>query len=537
MYNYSDILQEVSQNQATYGNYQKASATLHLFSPKLMPAQVLRPYIYNFGQGFMNDILTYHDSLQMCVAPAGKGMYSDNINQAILPDTNGILLDTYTLSQQWSFVLILDDQPSNRGIRNAMPGPEIRIICMGYTNTEPINPMTGTLNPNAVLIFTHTAVTYLNSNVGVMGSARKFQCSNNSDFVGEMNAQLSREPLFIGTPGDISNNVSTLMGEFGEPEVIGNYGDISLSNETADAPTRNVDTTMNSPKHQLGSIMAVMDGAINATNEDWVRSSVLPSVPDNNAEYAHNWFKQNAPGSRGSIPKVGLDTSHPMTISQLNFHYPNIDVVPHKIPGQSTWSVSPQDQMTLRNQMSSMVAASVTSFLPGCCLSDIAFRYCSWSKPDTFMPSSTGVWQIMDAHCLVTVAPNEYKRCIQDFQKICEMQLFPVLKSVHGEFDLMVYCNSGGEIVVDLIYLDDRHNLNPGEGFYETSARLGGLLNPMVVSQDNLNHNVTQLQCALDTVIANKLGPQAFKNQMGILEDQPVGVASGSTENDYANIF
>lgn len=536
MYNYQDILQEVSKEQATYGDYQEAKATLHLFSPKVLPAQVLRPYVYNFTPKFVDDVMSITGgSLQAAVAPMGAGIISDSVNQAILPDVNGVLLDTYTINNQWSFVLILDDSPINRGMRNAMPGPTVRMVCTGYTNTEPINPLTGTLNPNAVLIFTNTAVTYLTSDVGQFGTQRKYQCSTNSDFVGELNAQLSNEPLFIGTPGDIAANVTTVMGENGEPEVIGDYGSMALSNEKVDTPSRSVSTTLSSPKHQLGAIMASVDGAINSVdNHDWLRSSIIAETPDNHYDVAKNYFKQNAPGSNNSLPKIGLDTSRPLTISEVEFHYGVINVGLHRVPNESTWGVSPQDTQTVRNQMSSMIAASISSYLPGCCLSDIAFRYCSWTRADMFSTVNNGVWQIMQYHNLINVTPQEEKSNIQTFQSVCETQLFPILKSVHGEFDLMVYCNSAGEIVVDLLYLDDRNQLNPGEGFYETNSRLGGLTNPMVAGFDNINHNVTQLHGITDILIGKKLGPGQFN--AAPVNMQPVGVPNVSP-SPYSNIF
>jgi hypothetical protein len=82
--------------------------------------------------------------------------------------------------------------------------------------------------------------------------------------------------------------------------------------------------------------------------------------------------------------------------------------------------------------------------------------------------------------------------------------LFPTLKLMGGEFDLMAYVNTTGEILVDLHFRDSPRDIAIGDGFYETNARLGGIINPLIGTANHINTNALQLQGLLDNLISAK---------------------------------
>ena len=174
--------------------------------------------------------------------------------------------------------------------------------------------------------------------------------------------------------------------------------------------------------------------------------------------------------------------------------------------------------------MCSMVASTITSILPGCGLADISFRYNSWIKSDQFMATSSGIWEFYEPiHSLAQSTPEQMKKMVELFKMTLENELFPILRAVNGEFDLMAICNLTGEILLDLNYFDDQRNTtSPEDGFYETNGRLGGLMNPMICKLDVLNSNASMLSSLADQAIEKRLGQKAFGDNKYTLEDEPV---------------
>lgn len=140
------------------------------------------------------------------------------------------------------------------------------------------------------------------------------------------------------------------------------------------------------------------------------------------------------------------------------------------------------------------------------------------------MATPAGVWEFYEPiHSLAQAAPDQMKRMIELFKMTLENELFPILRAVHGEFDLMAICNLTGEILLDLNYFDDQRNsTSPEDGFYETNGRLGGLLNPMICKLDVLNSNASMLSTLADEAIVKRLGPNAFGDNKYTLEEEPV---------------
>ena len=82
--------------------------------------------------------------------------------------------------------------------------------------------------------------------------------------------------------------------------------------------------------------------------------------------------------------------------------------------------------------------------------------------------------------------------------------LFPILKAVGGDFYLGICYNLAGEALVDLRFVDEGGtNIDPFAASFETSAKLGGLINPNVAPFDVVNQNAYMMerlvnQCGID---------------------------------------
>lgn len=536
MYDYNKFVEGLAGYQAQFGEYSGPQATLYLFSPRVLPTQILRPYIYNFTPEFMNKVLNGPTTMQEAVAPNQYGK-DPCVTQAILPDINGTLLNTSQLSSTWSFVLYIDDCPITGGIRYAAPSPSTRLIACGYVTgidilqaEEPVNPVTQTINDRAVLVFTHSTTALAACSIGNLGAGNMFTVSHDNDIippiVGTMAA--NGETLYLGTPGDIVSN--TDMSIQSEPTTAFGSMVVQASDNSEDG-YKSVSGVLKSAKHQLNNIMHTMDSAMSYVGDDvHIRSSILPIDSSSDEIRFHTNVASNMPGSNCQLPKtiIGLDTTKPITMRHLVSIFPNINIYPCKVPVVGEWGVSPQDTMTRKNQMCALVSATISSIMPGVGLSNINFRYNSWTKADKFMAAPEGVWQFYEPiGTLVQMSSREKARVVDEFATILKNELFPILRTVNGEFDLMACCNLTGEILLDLHFLSDmRESQDPFASFYETNGRIAGIINPMVANFNIISSNVGSLTGLSKEVVDHKLGCRAYLMQnnqtLDELNNQPL---------------
>lgn len=494
-------------------------ATLYVFTPSMIPQQFLRPYKYDFNENLIDELVTARETMQQSVAPNGLGLHSKHVNSAIMPNPVGIPLDTATLCNQWTFVLIIDTAPPTYDTRRVLQSPSSRIIATGFCSDEPINKLTGTPNPNAVLMFTKSNMTYITPTLGVNGPSVDLDNSNDIDVVSEINAMVTpATDLYLGTPQDIRNVTSTGI----DGEVYGSYGEICLNNIKNESSGRLINGQLKTPKIQLGQLVNSLDSCINLAE---ARSSSIHSAIDapyltGSAEIAEAAFNQNVAGSQTLLPMNSIDTSKPMSLSNLMYFFPNMEIVPFEIPAASPWDTTPQDEMTARNSMSSMLSASLSNLVPACGLAHIFFRYASYTQtgPMTFNSNGRGVWEIINFGTLVECDHKKQEACVVMFQEYFLMELVPILKLVRGDFDLMAYIDASGYILIDLNYRSD-FNQSLGAGFYETSSRLGGFVNPMLADYNTINHNATQLQSLVSNTLNRKIGIAGVK--MPLFESKP----------------
>ena len=505
-----DIQQRSVPNAAAQVVDSGKRAMLYVFTPTIIPSQFLRPYQYNFNGNLVDEIVTAKERLNCAVAPNGLGLSSDLVNKSILPTASGIPIDTTGLQTQYTFVLVADTSPSVSTRRSAL-SPTTRLIATGFCTDEPINmhSIDKSINPSAILMFTKTNTSYISPTMGSFGIENKVSSASDLDVVNEMNGLLANQDLFLATPQDIRSTVFS-GGVNSDGTIMGAYGELCLNNVKQNESGKLISGALKTPKIQLGQIMQALDRSIDYTTalNDGFSSNIGPDVMPDMAETARSAFDQNVAGSRQPLPRSGIDTSRPISMADLVYMFPNLDIIPIEIPLASAWDSTPQDAMTARNSMSSMLSASLSNLVPSCGLADIMFRYSSYATVGPSVTTSQyGVWKIDKYDMLVPCPQHKEESAVITFQNYFEMELAPILKVVRGDFDLFAYVDVMGYILIDLVFKDDHLTMNQYEGFYETSSRLGGLLNPMVADLGVLNHNAIQLDTLVTDTIDKKLGP------------------------------
>lgn len=508
---YEHIIHRAHQNNLNDAafRFDKGKAKLFLFTPRNIPTQVLRPHKYNFTNNFI-DKLTHGKSYI-------TNVFNSDEAPAILPDAVGMKLDTTALANMYSFILINDNAISSDGFNTIQQLGNFRQIMMGNVYNEPFNPATGAVNPNAILNFTYSTIIRVASYMGVQGHSSELIVSSNKDHINEIaGLQLPCETC-VATPQNI------LSPEMGDDGTMFNASEIALSNNrtgingNTSTPAFSVTTDIKSPVNHLSKICDALDSGITAaeSSHNGIRSSFEDTVwdPHNHARIA---AKNAAPGIYDSNPMQAIDPGLPITIANLDAKYfkGNLEVIPFNINPNSQWDIYPQDQITIKNTMSSFVSSTLSAICSACGIAHMVFRYSSWVKNMASGFNNPEGWQIIDSSTIGEVNdPNVQLNILNKFKRYCESHLFPTLQQMHGEFDLMAYVNGGGETLIDLNYLDlskDMQNI----GYYETNSRLGGMLNPLICDQATLAQNAVSINTLANHYINSNLGypmGQAFR--------------------------
>ena len=532
---FTNRLQDYSLGQDAFAWHdQMKNAVLYVFSPNMVPTQVLRPYQYNFTGNFIDALSQTHDNLRKVVMqPEGTPLAND-INKAIMPNPNGIPLDTATINQQWSFVLIVDSQHPSMNARLQTASPIIRTITTGYCSEEPVNPITSTPNPDAILMFTKTSVTTISPRIGPAGMTTKEFCTNDVDLVDDRVRMMTNQTLFSGTPRDLVKgfgfdrlNNDTLMMP----------GEACLSNVKDGDGAKMISNQLSTPNIQLGDIVQAIGTGIEVaeTTSNGTTSALTPDVMSDPLDIALDNFNLSVPGSDVTMMRGSLDTSHPLHLRQLMIFYPNLQIFRVPVPPINSWDTSPADIQTKRNAMSSMLSASMSNLLAASGLASIAFRYDSYAGMTGFgMGDKNGIFHPINWSTIVQCDDNAQVNAVNLFKLLFTRNLVPVVRTYGGEFILMCSIDIVGHILIDIIYRDDC-SFNPGEGWYETSGKLGGFTNPMVADIGTFNTNAQQLAALAHNVAGNHLlvNPDfAFKPP--IINSNPMDMQyTGSMQPQY----
>lgn len=480
-------------------------AVLYLFSPKPIPQQIFRPYQINIDTRGMEILMNDPNGIQSAI---NKNFRDPSISRAILPSSNGLPVDLNTINQCWTYVLMLDEQLIDRGVRTSLMGPKQRIIVTGYCSQEPILPASiGSsnliFNEQCFLIPTYSSAVSSNKSLSARGSSQSTFVVD-ADFVARDVAALYNQDMYLGTPADLRSTTSRVGNE-----LQGMYGSIAL---TSKPNTSSITGIVKSPANLLKNIGSAVDSAIDIVQTESSASrfgnpifnsslTVAPDTMDIHEEIGQA-FSNNAINANHMIPSmVSIDTTLPISMRDLNYKYPNMLVQPFRIPASSPWDTIPQNTVSKKTIMSNLAANSLLGIVPACGLSMVMFTYESYAKqtPHEIDCGNGGYWHVDNASTIVPSSQNEIIAAVNRLKVNLAATLLVTLKSIN-HFTLTAYVNMPGEVLVDLKFQDEYSD--NGMSFYETSSRLGGILNPLLGNIHSISHNAAQIDALTVSAVA-----------------------------------
>lgn len=471
------------------------SVRLVVFTPISHGVQVVRGYRYMFNENVL-DVMAESASSISALREIHNPQNID-MNASILPDAHGVTLDTSTLDDMYSFVLVISDAHPMRS--RFIQGPKQRIVLTGYFVDIPLtkSPLGGdlVLNEQAVMVFTHAESMVLNTGYNAHGSVPA-RVQNGLDYVPGMAAMLaegSDDLMFcdytsLSMAGDFSYEDEFSVGrDNSEFMLTGNTNTVGGS-KVAKA----VDGFMKSPKHQLGGIME----AINIGYADAEANMSLhgASMDTNYGKSTTSEFLLGVQRymANGAIPRMqkAINPADPMTLNAFKDLFPSAEIIPVEVPRSPVDNCIDQTHSTKRTIYSSLIGNVVSGICNDLGIASIAFRYDSY-KGDL---SRRGAWYIEPTSVSLITSEDAdgslTKAAVVKFRKLIELNLVPILRLIGGEFMVQVKFDLVTATIIDLNFLDEGR---PEEGWFITPNRMGGLSNPTLGSADLSAVNEQQL--------------------------------------------
>ena len=538
MFNFNQFSQAVNQFELQNDAYDLTAngskrAKLYVFTPTFLPQQTLRSFNYNFSNTLVQELASSkeQDFRKNLHQPEGTPM-GNAVNLAVLPTLNGINMDTTLINNQWSFVLILDKSyPTRNGVLQTA-SPITRTIATGYATEEPVNPNTNTVNPHAILMFTKVDVINVAPRMSGGEFDRSYIVKEDSSIVDERIGQLSGpKNLFTMTPGELVNNTAY------EPmakDMCVAPGPSCVTNIKANEGSKKISNNEATPRHHLGNIVQALNASISSEKNlegKNICANGVSVLDDPSIAGVIEKVATNMPNYNVTTPGNTIDVTQPMSMECLCYMYPDLHVFPIAVPTKSIWDAAPQGVQTRRNQMSSLLAASIQNLITQVGIASISFRYDSFTGPDKFgLGSKDGVFYPERWCPISTMSDKTQFSAIKWFETMFKDWLVPVIRTVGGEFRLLCHIDIGGYVLIDLIYEDERLGMSQGEGWYETSGKLGGYLTPYLGTESQWSNNASQLM----ELISNVASKQLYCGPFG---QQPQPVFDGTAQVDLFSGF
>lgn len=494
------------------------SAILLLFSPRIIPDQTRRSYTYSFGEGF-------RDSLFQRMDNGIKGVPQTNISNfmldcpnargAILPESRGQHVNLRAFSDCWTFVLIVDND-------KRMNTPDIpcispsRTLYVGWCTSEPAarkNYSAGhVLNESCVLSVTHQTVLNVKQVFGVGGGYQGIDIMGDYDFApGSVlqNMQNSAQPVYDLNPGTVMSSVVASTD-------LTNSIHVTSQGVSARPRALIIPTELNDPAQHLSHLVgnAVQTAKLTANGF----GSVMPA-PSFDIFSGGDTIMSTFGSLLGSATPsliTDLRPDQPFTIGEVLQKYPDLQYQVSYIPTTSQYELTTTESVSARNVYTTILYSALPSILVQFGLSEVAFRYNSYTREVGGLGSmggERGVFQLSNIASLYQCSTNEMTAKWDSFKSYLKLTIFPIIKDTAGDFDLMVHCAVGG---VSLINLNLLNNMVSDTGFVETNNLLGGLNTPTVGEQYELTKNATELYSMMSDLTQNQQYTQSENIYSGL---------------------
>ena len=480
----------VSDQAFTQPITSQQSAVLYIFTPRSITKHYKRPLVCNFNHEFSENL---YKTLQSSVG-MGKS-HTPHIERllnmpsslsAIVPSNDGNLVNTDMLSQNFTFMLMVNnDVPTYNGEMFSSHCNN-KTIYTGFCIDEPIN-MTNhgqghTPNEGAYIVITHKTVINATPQIDPRGSRNRIDTISDVDVLpGQTLATMSTEPMFVNRPGDIRD----MTVQDGIDIVTTMTPEKSVCSEESHIP---MTAKLNSPKEYnrlvvsgiASAFEAISDaeysGTLGAVDVPLFSTNSAPGLvgSDNMNSHIDTYLADNTNESF-----IGLDINRPINIGVLIRTY-NPQIVPIQVPGTEQFTPRPQEYKCPQNVFSSLISSAMPTFMANIGIAEFAFAHNSYH----------GQTKVLNVAPFAPIGEVELQSRIDVLLRMIDNNIFSIIRNMVGEFDVTISASNIYDTHVELNLMDS--SLAPGE-IYQHHTFLGGIGNNLTAGSNIISHNSASL--------------------------------------------
>ncbi len=477
------------------------SCIMYIFTPRILPNQIVRPYVYAFNDRSVSAFADALDTIESGGLNSTKFNRNLDLQNAILPDSNGIALNMADINTKYTFAIFVIDQHAP----TALGAPQQVNIYNGYFTDEPISSYgvgQPTYNLTAAMIVTHQSSlsNFGRLNMGVDSMAPL----SNALLLSQAQSQLVEVP----TDTLVANIPSTAVGESATKDVVvdGPYLQ-DLSSSIC------LSSCLQNPKTQLRMIGNAIKQGIDTTNFS------DPCVTEMSGEFGagqpSELFNRKLVSSLRSRETDVINMNSSLRVDQTillgTFFdlYPMTKVLPCEIPAQSSWDVVPQAAISPQTIYSAMATATINAICNSLGIATLSFGWCSYKQNSNDMLGTDDFsnWELAALNPIYTEPGNpaeQIRRIWTQFMQLMERDLMPILTTGAGHFKMSAKYDLAGETLLALRFLDFNGS-NEYSGFYETSNRFGSINCPMVSNLSILSKNQESMSALTNAFLGDSI--------------------------------
>lgn len=499
-------------------------AILYFFTPRDIPDQNIRPLLYTFDEQITYDL---DKTIQNARIETDKSIggtlggdvsrsfvkYSDSANRWIKPGSECERFKTKFYTQNWTFILVIDNaELEGRHRRVKVPN---RLFYSGFCiGDEPVIRKYGKniFNENCVLVATHFTQLNVQVNRDARGEGIIVKPQLDIDIVVPRHiSENSRNREYLLTPQSLTSTWSKedLSGIFGngyeEDYDQVEYDTPSIDNIRYAESNIILDTAERSPKYQVGRIV---DGICSTINKRYTNrlssnsfgSSATPIVDPyldrrNFCESVQRKYYDSM---------LGIDINKEIYLTDLLRKYDSLydNTIVCNIPFDIDCDLMDDGGQDPLSVWSSLINSAVPGIMGNWGISDCSFRYASYNpnRRSISLNKDEDVVELIDMVTFIQDSRTMYEHRWFGALDDMRIQLFDLIKTNCGEFEVFVNYRSAGECAVQLQLIDIFDNTN--DEYVVTNGLLGGLTTSVIGSAAAKDTNADSLASVIETVMS-----------------------------------
>ena len=426
--------------------------TLLIYSPqRYLQKQFLRPTELDITEEVQDDIL--ENATQVTCGYAES--YSNSIFTSIIPGSKIEIKND--LQALWSFALFLNDNGKKR-------------IISGYFLGEPVAPNTMHLTQPVV---NTQAIMVITNSINLQKYKNRIVTNQVADRMGQNLQGFAEEGLYLNSNKNLVQSINRLISGDSKDSNDGNL--LSLHDSQ-------FNKNLNIPFQQIRTI----------TDMVGVGLDVNDGYPDYdeliNSNDVLTTMQLNASGQELIIDNQLLSSNY-ILLNDIMKQYPNLAIQPITIEEQ------PYDKIDqgIENpgvNFCNMLASSIMPIASASNIGNISFKYESYGNNTVNgVCTSSDNWKIFEASFITEAGQTEQANSIFRFKQRLLSEVFPVIASLSGHFELTVMYNLTGYTSLSLSCLD-YEILN---GYVQIPNMFSAILNPSLSNSNTFHYNIDQM--------------------------------------------